>query len=73
MIAFFKIATFVWDAATSIGSVSTTVKTLSGKKLKKSDTADKITLSFAKKPSLFLKKNTLLICSPTNEGSWADI
>ena len=70
--ACFSIATFVWDAATSIGSVSKTDITVSGKKLKNSDTVERMTLSPARNPSLFLKKNTLFIFWPIKEGSGAD-
>ena len=55
-----------------MGSVSKTDITVSGKKLKNSDTVERITLSPARKPSLFLKKNTLLIFCPIKEGSGAD-
>ena len=54
-----------------MGSVSKTDITVSGKKLKNSDTVESITLSAARKPSLFLKKNTLLILLPIKEGSGA--
>jgi len=40
--------------------------------LKNSDTLERTTLSPAKNPSLFLKKNTLLIVLPIKEGSGAD-
>ena len=62
----------VCEAATSIGSESITDKTVSGKKLKNSLTLDKIALSSARKPSLFLKKNTLLIFPPTKLGLGAE-
>jgi hypothetical protein len=70
--ALFKLATFVCDAATSIGSLSKTEITVSGKKLKNSDTLERITLSPAKNPNLLLKKNTLLIGLPIKEGFGAD-
>ena len=54
--ALLRIATLVCEAATSIGSLSITDKTVSGKKLKNSAALDKTTLSSAKNPSLFLKK-----------------
>ena len=56
-----------------MGSVSKTDITVSGKKLKNSDTVERITLSPARNPSLFLKKNTLLILLPIKEGFGADI
>ena len=55
-----------------MGSVSKTDMTVSEKKLKNSDTVESITLSAAKKPSLFLKKNTLLILLPIKEGFGED-
>ena len=51
-----------------MGSVSKTDITVSGKKLKNSDTVESITLSAARNPSLFLKKNTLLIFCPIKAG-----
>ena len=72
-IAFFKIATLVWDAATSIGSLSITDNTVSAKKLKNSETLESITLSLDKKPNLFLKKKTLFIVDPIKEGLGADV
>ena len=45
--------------------------TVSGKKLKNSDTLDKMTLSSARKPNLFLKNITLLIFDPTKDGDGA--
>ena len=70
--ACFSIATLVWEAATSIGSVSKTDITVSGKKLKNSETVERITLSPARTPNLFLKKNTLFISWPIKEGFGAD-
>jgi len=46
--------------------------TVSGKKLKNSATLDRTTLSSAKNPSLFLKKNTLFIVAPIKEGFGAE-
>ena len=60
------------EAATSIGSLSKTDITVSGKKLKNLDTSERITLSPAKNPNLFLKKKTLFMFLPIKEGSGAD-
>ena len=72
MTACFKIATFVCEAATSMGSESITDKTVSGKKLKNSETLESTTLSSDKNPNLFLKKNTLFILLPIKEGLGAE-
>ena len=66
--ACFNIDIFVLEAATSIGSLSITVVTVSGKKLKYSPTLERITSSSERIPNLFLKKKMLFNCFPTKEG-----